>query len=94
MASADAAAVSQADHGFVVVSSWGARSGEAVKSSYDYQHCDDLSAALDIYREYEAGEYARAAAVGIFEVKNGLPIAEALSPARLLQLMSETRNAA
>lgn len=79
---------------YAVVTFWQDRSGDGRKGSYDYQHHGDLNAALDSYREYQDGEFARATAVGIFEARNGLPIGEAISPARLLQLIQETRAAA
>lgn len=83
-----------ASAGWVVVSYWRSKSSDDGRGDYEYEHSSDLNAALDTYREYQDGEYARASAVGIFEAKNGLPIGEALSPARLLQLMHETRTAA
>jgi hypothetical protein len=79
---------------YVVVSFWHEKSGDGSGGDYEYEHRPTLNYALDTYREYQDGEYARATAIGIFEAKNGLPIGEALSPARLLQLMHETRKAA
>ena len=81
--------VSQAD-GFVVVTF---RNGDdLVRETYDYDHCRTLNDALDSYREYEDGQYERSEAVGIFPVKNGLPLGSKLDPALMMRLMAEARS--
>lgn len=78
--------------GFVVVSWWQDRSGDGRRGSYEYDHRPSLNDALEAYREYQDGEYARARAVGIFAARHGLPIAGGLEPARLMRLMAELRQ--
>ena len=90
---ADRAALLQRADAFVVVSWWQAKSGDGRCGDYEYEHRLTLNDALDTYREYEDGEYHRARAVGIFAVKDGLPIMGRLEPAQLLRLMHETRRA-
>jgi hypothetical protein len=80
----------QAD-AFVVVSWWQEKSGNSGRGDYEYEHRPSLNEALDTYREYEDGEYDRARAVGIFAVRNGLPVGGRLEPVELLRLMRETR---
>jgi len=91
---ADRAALLERADAFVVVSWWQARSGDGRTGDYEYEHRPTLNDALDTYREYEDGEYQRARAVGIFAVKDGLPITGRLEPAQILRLMHETRQAA
>ena len=86
-----AAMLRQAD-GFVVVSWWRDRGGDDAKGAYEYDHRPTLNDALEAYREYQDGEYARASAVGIFAARDGLPIAGRLEPAWLLRLMAELRR--
>lgn len=78
---------------FVVVSWWQPKSGDGASGAYEYEHRPTLNDALDSYREYEDGEYERARAVGIFAVRNGLPIGGRLDPAEVMSLMQETRRA-
>lgn len=85
------AAVAQAD-AFVVVSWWRDKL-VASKGSYDYEHLPTLNDALDAYREYEDGQHERARAVGIFAVRNGMPVGAPLTPYRIAQLLQETRAA-
>jgi hypothetical protein len=91
---ADRAALARRADGFVVVSWWQDKSGDGRKGCFDYEHRPALNDALDSYREYEDGEYARARAVGIFAVKDGMPIGGRLEPAELMRLMQETRRSA
>lgn len=83
-----AALLGQAD-AFVVVSWW--QDGD--DGDYEYEHRPTLNDALDTYREYEDGEYRRARAVGIFAVRDGLPVGGRLEAAHVLRLMRETRRA-
>lgn len=93
--SADAVApIMQQGDGFIVVSWWQAKSGDGREGRYDYETVATLNDALDLYREYEDGEHQRATAVGIFAVKNGLPIGGRLDPLQVMRLLAETRNAA
>ena len=78
--------------GYVVVSWWQDRSGDGRRGSYEYDHRPSLNDALEAYREYQDGEYARARAVGIFAARHGLPIAGALEPMPLMRLMAELRR--
>ena len=78
--------------GFVVVSWWQDRSGDGHRGSYEYDHRPSLNDALEAYREYQDGEYARARAIGIFAARHGLPIAGGLEPTRLMRLMAELRR--
>lgn len=88
------AIIDQAD-GFVVVSFWQPKNGSG-DGSYDYEHKGTLNDALDIYREYEDGEYPRARVIGIFAVRNGMPLPGGanLDPVQLMRLVHETRRAA
>src|SRR5260221_10492316 len=79
-----ASSLRQAD-AFVVVSWWQPKSGDGLGGDYEYEHPPSLNDALDTYREYEDGEYQRARAVGIFAVKDGMPIGGRLEPAELLR---------
>lgn len=73
--------------GFVVVSEWA-----TPRRHYDYETHATLNDALDAYREYQDGEYERATAIGVFPVRNGMPIGSRIDPARLIALMQETRR--
>lgn len=88
----DRAAVLRAADGFVVVSWWQDRGGNHRAGAFEYDHRPTLNDALEAYREYQDGEYARARAVGIFAARDGLPIAGRLEPAWLLRLMAELRR--
>ena len=68
-----AALLGQAD-AFVVVSWWQEKSSDGRTGDYEYEHRPTLNDALDTYRDYEDGEFRRARAIGIFAVKDGLPI--------------------
>ena len=81
----------QAD-AFVVVSWWQEKSGDGRKGDYEYEHRPTLNDALDTYREYEDGEYRRARVVGIFAVRNGLPIGGRFDAAQIMRLMHDTRQ--
>ena len=81
----------QAD-AFVVVSWWQSKSGNGGSGDYEYEHQPTLNDALDAYREYQDGEYQRAQAVGIFGVRDGLPVGNRLDPAEIMNLMQETRD--
>jgi hypothetical protein len=89
---ADRAAVVQQADAFVVVSWWQDKNGDNGYGLYEYEHRPTLNDALDLYREYEDGEYARARAVGIFAVTNGLPIGGRLDPVQMTRLMRETHQ--
>ncbi len=90
---ADRASLRQRADAFVVVSWWQHKSGDGVSGDYQYEHRPTLNDALDGYCEYEDGEYERARAVGIFAVRNGLPIGDRLDPAEIMSLIEETRRA-
>lgn len=90
---ADRAALLRSADAFVVVSWWQDKSGDPGRGSYDYEHRPTLNDALDTYREYQDGEFARARAVGLFAVKDGLPVGGRLEPALVMRLMHETRQA-
>ena len=79
----------QAD-AFVVVSWWQDASSNARKGHYSYEHCASLNEASDLYGEYDAGEYGRAQAVGIFPTRNGMPCGERLTAITLARLVRET----
>jgi len=62
-------------NGFVVVSWW--RNADSVppySGEYQYECFDSLNDAYEAHRQYEAGEFSRATAMGIFATKNGMPI--------------------
>jgi hypothetical protein len=84
---------SQSD-GFVVVSLWKPEGQPLAKGDYEYEHQPTLNDALDLYRDYEDGQWSRARAIGVFAAKDGLPIGGRIDPAQLMQLMAETRKAA
>jgi hypothetical protein len=90
---ADRAAILQQADAFVVVSWWQEKSSDGHAGDYEYEHRPTLNDALDTYREYEDGEFRRARAVGIFAVKNGLPVGGRLEATQILRLMHETRRA-
>lgn len=90
---ADRAALLQQADAYVVVSWWQEKSGDGATGDYEYEHRSTLNDALDTYREYEDGEYRRARAVGIFAVRNGLPIAGRLVTGQVARLIQETRGA-
>ena len=75
------ALLGQAD-AFVVVSWWQEKSSDGRAGDYEYEHRPTLNDALDTYRDYEDGEFRRARAIGIFAVKDGLPIGGARGPRR------------
>lgn len=81
----------QAD-AFVVVSWWQEKSSDGCKGDYEYEHRPTLNDALDTYRDYEDDGFRRARAVGIFAVKDGLPIGGRLEAALIMRLMHETRR--
>jgi hypothetical protein len=85
--SADRSALLREADAFVVVSWWQEKSGDGRNGDYEYEHRPTLNDALDTYREYEHGEYRRARAVGIFAVKNGLPIGSRIDSASIMRLM-------
>ena len=79
-------------HGFVVVSWWQPYSGNGRKGQFDYEWRETLNDALDLYREYQDGEYARGAAMGVFSADaGGMPLRR-LDPLHLMRLMRETRH--
>ena len=86
------ALVAQAD-AFVVVSWWQEKSSDGRTGDYEYEHRPTLNDALDTYRDYEDGEFRRARAIGIFAVKDGLPIGGRLEAQQIMRLMRETRRA-
>ena len=89
----DRAALLRLADGFVVVSWWQDRSGQPRKGLFDYEWRETLNEALDLYREYQDGEYARGAAMGIFSADAaGMPLRR-LDPLHLIRLMRETRAA-
>jgi hypothetical protein len=90
---ADRAALLQQADAFVVVSWWQHKSGDGTTGDYEYEHRPSLNDALDTYREYEDGEYQRARPIGIFAVRNGLPIVGRLEVGQMLRLMRETKRA-
>jgi hypothetical protein len=89
--SADRVALLRAADAFVVVSWWQEKSGDGRRGDYEYEHRPTLNDALDTYREYEDGEYQRARPVGIFAVRNGLPIGGRIDPASIMRLMHDLR---
>ena len=89
---ADRAAVLRLADGFVIVSWWQDSSRDDRKGTFEYDHRPTLNEALEAYREYQDGEFDRARAVGVFAVREGLPIAGRLEPAWLLRLMAELRR--
>lgn len=90
---ADCVAILQQADAFVVVSWWQKRSCDGDSGDYEYEHRPTLNDALDTYRDYEDGEFRRARAVGIFAVKNGLPIGSRLEATQIMRLMRDTRQA-
>ena len=92
-AEADRAALLQQAAAFVVVSWWQAKSSDGRTGDYEYEHRPTLNDALDTYREYEDDDFRRARAVGIFAVKDGLPLGGRLEAALVMRLMHETRRA-
>ena len=84
---------STADAGYVVVSEWtdaGDRLGR--NPSTDYQRFDTLNDALEAYREYQDGEFARATGIGIFACDAcGLPLRR-LAPTYLLAVLAEMKR--
>ena len=90
---ADRAALLGRADAFVVVSWWQEKSSDGRAGDYEYEHRPTLNDALDTYRDYEDGEFRRARAVGIFAVKNGLPIGGRLEASQIMRLMRETRRA-
>lgn len=90
---ADRTALLQQADAFVVVSWWQEKSGDGRKGDYEYEHLPTLNDALDTYRDYEDEGFRRARAVGIFAVKDGLPIGGRLEAALVMRLMRETRRA-
>ena len=50
-----------------------------------------MNDALDTYREYEDGEYQGARAVGIFAVRNGMPVGGRKDSASIMRLMHDLR---
>ena len=75
---------------YVVVSFWRDRAGLAGAGSYEYEHRDSLNDAADLHAEYEAGEYQRATAIGIFPARDGMPCGEKLNPVTVSRLVRET----
>jgi hypothetical protein len=88
---ADRAALLGEADAFVVVSWWQEKSGDGTRGDYAYEPRPTLNDALDTYREYQDGEYARARAIGIFPARNGLPVGR-LEAGLMLRLMHETRR--
>jgi hypothetical protein len=65
--------------GFVVVSSRvDLRSKPPYRHDYDYTPCKTLAEAQERQRDYEAEEYLPWRFVGIFPVKDGMPVALSL----------------
>jgi hypothetical protein len=91
-AAADRTSLLERADAFVVVSWWQHKSGDGLGGDYEYEHRPTLNDALDSYREYEDGEYERARAVGIFAVRNGLPIGGRIAPAEIMALVRESRR--
>jgi len=89
---ADRVATLQQADAFVVVSWWQKRSADGRSGDYEYEHRATLNDALDTYRDYEDGEFRRARAVGIFAVKDGLPIGTRLEATQIMRLMQDTRR--
>ena len=78
---------------FVVVSFWQDKSSDGRKGSHEYEAFPTLNDALDIYDEYDRGEFERARPVGIFAAdESGLPIGT-LSPLTLIRQLNERRAA-
>ena len=74
--SAGAVTVTQAD-GFVVVSWWRTADCKGVppySGEYQYEWFATLEQAERCHNDYEAGEFSRATARGIFAAKGGMPI--------------------
>lgn len=79
--------------GFVVVSWWQDKSGDGHKGTFEYSHHKTLNEALEAYDEYLRGEYARAAAMGIFSVDACGRPQRNLDANHLMQLIAEQRAA-
>ena len=77
----------------MVVSWWQEKSSDGRTGDYEYEHRPTLNDALDTYRDYEDGEFRPGRAVGIFAVKDGLPIGGRLEATQIMRLMHETRRA-
>ena len=78
--------------GFVVVSWWQDSSRSDLKGGFEYDHFVKLNDALDLYEEFQNGEWSRAREMGIFACDAcGMPL-HRLDPARLMQLMHEQRS--
>lgn len=63
-------------NGFVVVS-WWRNADSAVppyRGEFQYEHVDTLEQAERLHNEYEAGEFKRASARGIFAARDGMPV--------------------
>ena len=89
---ADRAALLREADAFVVVSWWQEKTGDGRKGDYEYEQRPTLNEALDTYREYEDGEYQRARAIGIFAVRNGMPIGGRIASASVMCLMHDLRQ--
>ena len=62
---------------FVVVSFWQPESGKPTGSLY-HETFTDQREAETIFREYEAGEHAKARAICVFASRHGVPIGRLL----------------
>lgn len=89
---ADRAALLREADAFVVVSWWQEKTGDGRRGDYEYEHRPTLDEALYTYREYQDGEYQRARAIGIFAVREGLPIGGRIDPANVMRLMHDLRQ--
>lgn len=85
---ADTANLMKQADGFVVVSLWSPKPGEAGGDIYEYERMPSLNEACDLYRDYREGEYSRARAIGIIPVRNGMPCGD-IDATELLRLMAE-----
>jgi hypothetical protein len=81
-------------NGFVVVSRWASHlhSRHRGAPTYEYETRDTLNDAFALFRDYESGEWARASAIGIFAVKDGLPFGPALPLGQIAAATQEARQ--
>jgi hypothetical protein len=60
-----------------------------------YEAFDRLNDAADAYADYQNGEYRDVTPIGIFPCDSrGMPTGAPLTPAKLMQLVHETRSGA
>jgi hypothetical protein len=65
----------------------------ALQRAHESHRAGAPATTNDAHRDYEDGEFRRARAIGIFAVKDGLPIGSRLEAQQIMRLMRETRRA-